>query len=80
MKLQTAYSPEFEDQLFHLVLPLVAYAALVISSLMALSRTRGALFGVAAAALLLLLVGIHNAWDAATYHVFLKTKESTRDQ
>ena len=80
MKLQTAYSPEFEDRLFHLVVPLLAYATLVISSFVALSQTREALFAVAAAALLLLLAGIHNAWDAATYHVFIKTRESTREQ
>jgi hypothetical protein len=29
------------------------------------------MFGVAAAALLLLFVGIHNAWDAVTYHIFV---------
>jgi hypothetical protein len=29
------------------------------------------MFGVAAAALLLLFIGIHNAWDAVTYHVFV---------
>ena len=29
------------------------------------------MFGVAAAALLLLFVGMHNAWDAITYHVFV---------
>jgi hypothetical protein len=28
------------------------------------------LLGVAAATLSLLLIGIHNAWDAVTYHVF----------
>ena len=33
-----------------------------------LSRyTVDALFGIAAAALLLLLIGIHNAWDSVTY-------------
>jgi len=31
---------------------------------------RAALFSLGAAALLLLFVGIHNAWDAVTYHVF----------
>jgi len=29
------------------------------------------LFFVAAAALLLLFAGIHNAWDAVTYHIFV---------
>jgi hypothetical protein len=31
-----------------------------------------ALFAVGAAALLLLFIGIHNAWDAVTYHMFVK--------
>jgi len=34
-----------------------------------------ALFGVGAAVLLLLLIGIHNAWDAVTYHVFFKKQD-----
>ncbi len=80
MRLQTAYSPEFEDRLFHVVLPSGAYATLAVSSFMALSQTREALFGVAAAALLLLVVGIHNAWDAVTYHVFVKSKHDERHQ
>jgi hypothetical protein len=80
MKLQTAYSPEFEDRLFHLVLPLAAYATLVVSAFTALSQTREALFGVAVAALLLLLVGIHNAWDAVTYHVFVRTKRKADER
>jgi hypothetical protein len=29
----------------------------------------------ATAALLLLFVGIHNAWDAATYHVFVTRRK-----
>ncbi len=33
---------------------------------------REVLFGVGAAALVLLLTGIHNAWDAVTYHVFVR--------
>ena len=36
------------------------------------SHLHQALFGVGAAALVLLFVGIHNAWDAVTYHVFVK--------
>jgi hypothetical protein len=34
-----------------------------------------AMFGVAGAALMLLIIGIHNAWDAVTYHVFVKKRE-----
>ena len=72
MRAQTAYRPVFEDWLFHIILPLAAYDTLVISAYVAWSRVRPALFLVGAATLLLLFVGIHNAWDAITYHVFDK--------
>ncbi|SRR6266571_3441885 len=71
MRVQTAYSPQFEDRLFHVLLPSAAYATLVGSAYAARSNVGGALFGVGAAALLLLFIGIHNAWDAVTYHVFV---------
>jgi hypothetical protein len=71
MRTQTAYSPEFEDLLFHFLLPFAAYSILTASAVFARSHERGALFTVAAAALLLLFIGIHNAWDAVTYHVFV---------
>jgi hypothetical protein len=70
MRRQAAYKPVFEDWLFHLLLPLAAYATLAVTAFAACSHLRGALFCVGAAALLLLFVGIHNAWDAVTYHVF----------
>ena len=72
LRLQTAYQPVFEDWLFHSLLPFAAYALLAASASAARTHARQALFGVAAAALLLLFIGIHNAWDAATYHVFVK--------
>jgi len=58
--------------LFHAALPLVAYAVLVVSGLAAQAHARDALFGVGGATLLLLFSGIHNAWDAVVYHVFVK--------
>jgi hypothetical protein len=39
------------------------------------SQARPALFLVGTAALVLLFVGIHNAWDAVTYHVFVRRRE-----
>jgi hypothetical protein len=72
MRLQTLYKPEFEDWLFHAILPFVAYATLAVSAYSARSHEREAWFATAVAALLLLFSGIHNAWDAVTYHVFHK--------
>jgi hypothetical protein len=77
---QTAYKPEFEDWLFHFLLPFAAYAMLASSSYALRSHTRQALFCVAGAALLLLFIGIHNAWDAVTYHVFVKKREHEESQ
>ena len=71
MRKQTAYKPEFEDWLFHVVLPLAAYAILALSPFAAPSHTRQALFGVGGAALLLLFIGIHNAWDNISYNVLV---------
>ncbi len=60
------YTPEFEDWLFHVLLPLAAYVTLAGSAYAARSNVGGAHFGIGAAALLLPFMGIHNAWDAVT--------------
>ena len=75
VRVQSAYQPVFEDWLFHVLAPLAAYAALAISAYAVHSHQRPALFFVAAATLTLLFTGIHNAWDAVMYHVFVGSKE-----
>lgn len=74
LRTQTAYRPVFEDWLFHCLLPLTAYLMLVVAALTA--YTRPAPFIVAAATLVFLFVGIHNAWDGITYHVFIHSNET----
>jgi hypothetical protein len=71
LRVQTVYQPVFEDWMCHVLLPFASYATLAATACAARAHPRGAMFGVAAAALLLLFIGIHNAWDAATYHVFV---------
>lgn len=75
LRVQTTYQPVFEDWLFHVLLPFVAYTVLAISAYLAYAHARPALFLVGAAALLLLFIGIHNTWDAVTYHVFVRRRE-----
>ena len=75
MRRQSAYRPVLEDWLFHVLLPLVAYTGLAISAFVALYYTRSALFLAGAAALVLLVIGIHNAWDAVMYQVFVRSKQ-----
>ncbi len=66
---QTGYKPVFEDWLWHLILPICAYAAVGIGGFLLQVWTRTALFAIAAGALGLLLIAIHNAWDTVTYIV-----------
>jgi len=80
MRAQTAYQPEFEDWMFHVLLPLAAYALLALSAVAAPSYTREALFGVGSAALLLLFIGIHNAWDNVAYHVFVNKRNTNTER
>jgi len=80
MRRQAVYRPDFEDWLFHMVLPLAAYALLALSPFAAQSHIREALFGVGGATLLLLFIGIHNAWDAVAYHVFVHMRNADTER
>jgi hypothetical protein len=64
---QRDYQPVLEDWLFHTLFPLVSYSALVVAALLLPGQPAPALFVTAAGTLLLLFIGIHNAWDNVTY-------------
>jgi hypothetical protein len=80
MRRQSAYKPEFEDWLFHVILPLIAYATLAASSFAAWSHTRESLFCVGGASLLLLFDGIHNSWDNVSYHVLVNVVREHKER
>jgi hypothetical protein len=80
MQKQHVYQPVLEDWLFHSILPLAAYAALVATAIFADSQTDAALLGVGADVLLLLVIGIHNVWDATTYHIYNRKPEQGREE
>jgi hypothetical protein len=75
MRVQSAYQPVFEDWMFHGLLPFAAYLTLAVSAFAARWHPREALIAVGASVLLLLFTGIHNAWDAVTYHVFVVSRD-----
>ncbi|TMD62348.1 MAG: hypothetical protein E6I97_26770 [Chloroflexi bacterium] len=64
---QADYHPVLEDWLWHIVLPLVSYTAIVVAAMLLPGHPVPALFVIAAATVLLLFIGIHNAWDNVTY-------------
>jgi hypothetical protein len=63
----TEYVPVLEDWIWHCALPLAAYAGLLAAAIALRWQPVPSLFTIGATALLLLFVGIHNAWDAVTY-------------
>jgi hypothetical protein len=65
--MQKDYKPVLEDWIWHAALPTLAYAMLVHSGLALRHETADTIYVVGAATLLLLFIGIHNAWDAVTY-------------
>ena len=76
MRRQTSYRPDWDDWVYYCLLPLVGYVVLAVCAWIATSHAHDALLGVAIAVLLLLFVGIHNAWDAIAYHVFVHMRKS----
>ena len=64
---QAEYVPVLEDWIWHTILPLLAYAANLVSAILLPRDPPPCLFVLGGAALLLLFAGIHNAWDGVTY-------------
>ncbi|MBV9572222.1 MAG: hypothetical protein JO056_13365 [Alphaproteobacteria bacterium] len=79
MRVQTAYKPDMEDAMFHVLMPLAAYVVIAISAYVVFQDLRLALFATGGAALLLLLAGIHNAWDGISYHVLNRAPQQRAD-
>jgi hypothetical protein len=66
---QTDYEPVWEDWVWYALLPCCVYLALALTAIVLRTKTQPALFLIGAAALGLLLIGIHNAWDTVTHIV-----------
>ena len=69
MRRQSGYKPVLEDWVWHQILPMIAYVTLFVSAAGMSHDQPWALFVVGGVALLLLFVGIHNAWDTVAYVV-----------
>ncbi len=66
---QRDYAPVWQDWLWFNILPSLGYVVIATGGLLMHAATAAAEFLIAAGALGLLLVGIHNAWDTVTHLV-----------
>jgi hypothetical protein len=73
----TSYQPVFEDVLWHWVLPLIVYTTLIVASALFRAHIDAALFTIAPAVMLLMFIGIHNAWDTATWMAYASLREAS---
>jgi hypothetical protein len=73
---QTGYEPVWQDWIWYATLPVCAYGGLALSAVFLRTDARLGLFVVAASALGLLLIGIHNAWDAVTHIIATDTNSA----
>jgi hypothetical protein len=64
---QQVYSLVLEDWLWYAACPLVLYSALLAAATLLPGSPVPALFAIAAVMVLLLFLGLHNAWDLVTY-------------
>jgi hypothetical protein len=77
---QTAYRMVAEDWIWHVTLPVVVYTTQFVAGALLTRYTLVALFAVAIASLLLVYIGIHNAWDTSTYMVAERLKREARGE
>jgi len=68
----TAYTPDVEDWIWYVALPLLAYAALAAGGVFLPRNVTWPLVVVAAVTVLFLFIGIRNAWDTITYVVLTR--------
>jgi hypothetical protein len=69
MQRQDSYSPDRGDWLWFVFLPAAAYASAFVSGVTVWSAPGAALDIAGGGAMLLLLIGVHNAWDSAVWMV-----------
>jgi hypothetical protein len=71
----TSYQADASDWIWFIILPLLAYIIVALSGFaLALIPTTAA-FALAGANLLLIFIGIHNAWDVVTYLATVSDEE-----
>jgi hypothetical protein len=69
------YVPVLEDWIWHVILPAAVYCVLLAMAFSLWGEPRASMYGIAAALLLLLFVGIHNSWDVAVSVTVQKKKD-----
>jgi hypothetical protein len=63
----STYRPDLEDWTWYTVLPLIAYGAILAGAIMLFTIPADGVFSLAGGSVLLIFIGIRNAWDIVTF-------------
>lgn len=74
---KATYTPDVEDWVWYLGIPLIAHLALLCAAALIWWNLRSSLAIVATDAIVFLLLGVHNAWDTVTFIAVRHVKSST---
>jgi len=77
---QKGYQPVLEDWVWYAALPFIGYGGLAGAAIALVRDVEHPLFVIAASSLLLLFIGIHNAWDTVTYLAVQRIEARTEDR
>jgi hypothetical protein len=69
------YVPVHEDWIWNVAMPTLVYGALLVMAFLVWRKPLQTLYGVAAASLALLFIGIRNAWDIAVWMTVTQPRE-----
>jgi hypothetical protein len=70
------YTPVLEDWLWNVIFPALCFCILLATAILFSIFPKQCPYGVAAAIMLLMIVGIHNAWDIAVWNSVNKSDET----
>jgi hypothetical protein len=71
------YIAVLEDWIWNVILPGLCFAVLFSTAFLFSTKPKECPYGIAAAIMLLMIVGIHNAWDIAVWNIINKRKDKT---
>jgi hypothetical protein len=71
----SAYDPAHGDWLWNVALPAIVYGTLLAIAFFIWDWPHQCMYGVAAAVVLLMIIGIHNAWDIAVWNSLRKERD-----
>jgi len=74
-RVASEYIPVHEDWIWNVILPAIVYGALLAGAFLIWRRPEQSMYGVAAVSVLLMFIGIHNAWDIAVWNAVRKPED-----